>query len=163
MSPKKRVLQVQAFDDIVVIGISTTLTDYKLTWHLNQSLGLDMKKLPGLPGPQPHAGPLSFYYYNAGENENVFSMLQLVNEGYRLLSLPVPIDYLLVVRNSIKDENLAHILTTIRGIKDVLAAWQIDPSKTKGLEAVLEALEFHELSLTRQPAPRRSRPGLPND
>lgn len=159
MAQKKRVLQVQPFDDIVVLGISTTLSDYKLTWYLNEVLKLDLKKMPGLPGSDEEAEPFSFYYYDGGENENIFSILQLSREGHRLLAMPVPVDYLMVVRNSIKAEDLARMLSSIRSIRGVLAAWQIEPAKTKGLEPLLEALEFHELSLMRQPPPRRFRPG----
>ncbi len=159
MAQKKRVLQVQPFDDIVVIGISTTLSDFKLTWYLNEALKLDLKKMPGLQSLDKHSEPFSFYYFDGGENENIFSLLQLARDGQRLLVMPVPVDYLMVVRNSIKADNLALMISTIRSIREVLAAWQIDPAKTKGLDPLLETLEFHELSLMRQPPPRRFRPG----
>ncbi|HMM11517.1 MAG TPA: IPExxxVDY family protein [Bacteroidales bacterium] len=158
MAPKKRVLQVQPFDDIVVIGISTTLSDYKLTWHLNEALKIDLKKMPGFQGATGEIDPYSFYYYDGGENENIFSLLQLAREGHRLLAMSVPVDYLMVVRNSLKSENLARMLQAIRSIRDVMAAWQIEPEKTKGMDPLLEALEFHELSLLRQPPPRKFRP-----
>lgn len=157
MAPKKRVLQVQPFDDIVVIGISTTLSDYKLAWHLNEALKLELKKVPGIPAVEPDSEPYSLYYYDGGENENVFSLLQLAREGRRLLVMPVPLDYLMVVRNILKHENLQRMLSVIRTIRDVSAAWQIDPAKTKGMDPLLEALEFHELSLRPTPAPRRFR------
>jgi hypothetical protein len=160
MTPKKRILQVQPFDDIAVIGISTTLIDYKLAWHLNEALKLNLKKVAGLPDGESKAEPYSLYQYDGGENENSFSLLQLLRDGRRLLVMPVPVDYLMVVRNSLKPEKLQRMLSDIRTIKNVLAAWQIDPAKTKGMDPLLEALEFHELSLRRPPDPRRFRSNL---
>lgn len=160
MAPKKRILQVQPFDDIVVVGISTTLSDYKLTWHLNDALCLELKKMTGFSPEDQTSEPHSFYYYDAGENANIFSLLQFIRNGRKLLALPIPVDYLMIVRNGLKPDNLARILSAIRSIRNVLAAWPIDLSKTKGLDPLLEAIEFHEMGLKRQSLPRSIRPGL---
>ena len=75
MKPKSNKIQIASFDDTTVIGINSTLIDYKLAWSINNKLSLDLARYDDLIF---EGAPFSFFYYNAGENYNVYNLVSLM-------------------------------------------------------------------------------------
>lgn len=155
MVAKKKTLVVNPFDDITVVALTTTLKDYKLAWHLNETLRLGLKKYPGLQYTEAGPYEFSFYYYDAGENMNVFNLIQLQTEGMKLLKLPMPVDFLWIIRNNIDDQRLEEWLGSIRKIPGLSMAFVLDVDKYKMIDPLLEMIELHEFNLLREQGPRR--------
>ena len=48
MNPKDRKIQIASFDDTTVIGINSSLPDYKLAWSINHKLSIDLARYDDL-------------------------------------------------------------------------------------------------------------------
>jgi hypothetical protein len=154
MSAKKRILNVVPFDDLVVLGISATLKDYKMGWFLNQELRIELKKMTSFRFHEATEEGHSFFYYDEGENLNVFNLIQINAEGGRLIQLPVPTDYLLIIRNPIADAKLTQIMGVMRKIQGVMAVYKLDIERLKQIDPLLEQIELHEFTLLREQSPK---------
>lgn len=150
MSPKK-ILKVEAFDDIRLIGINTTNRDYKLAWHINQALQIDLSKQDDIQvadadGQKHH---FSFYYYYAGENLNTFNLVGNHSAERSFVGLKMKTDFFLIVRNPLTDAQLAVFTQKIKQIPNVLMAFNLEPSKHKEVDVMLEQVELHEFKTMR--------------
>lgn len=141
---------VNPFDDITVVALSTSLKDYKLAWHLNEALALDLKKMTGLKVDAAPTEPFSFYYFDAGENMNVFNLLQLHNEGVKLIKLPMLVDFLFIIRNTITEGKLEEWLLTLRKIQGISLVVLLEIEKLKMIDPLLEMIELHEFAILRE-------------
>lgn len=139
---KKNKLTVAPFDDIHLIGINSTLVDYKLAYHFNNSLKFNFIRLKELK--VDNELPYAFFYYNAGENYNAYNLVSLRNKEHVCIKLNPQIDYLLIVRNHTTEDRLNQLVKGIRGINGVSYAYVMDLSKIPSLDALLERIEMHE-------------------
>ncbi|MBS4057138.1 MAG: IPExxxVDY family protein [Bacteroidetes bacterium] len=156
MAAKKNVIKVDPFDDLIVICISSTGKDYALAWHINDKLGLELSRRDDLLKADTFGDlSFSFYYFDEGENQNIFNLIANNSEGNLLLSLPLRTDYFLIIRNRINEARLTQILNTLRSIPQVQLAYQLDLSKHKQVDVMLEEVEFHELSTLKKQQKRQ--------
>ena len=139
---KKNKLSVAPFDDIQIIGINSTLADYKLAYFFNTELNFNFIRLNEVLLDDEH--PYAFFYYNAGENRNVYNLVSLRHQGLPCLKLKPQMDYLLIVRNHITDDRLELLVKRIRSIRQVTYAYTMDLSKTPAMDVLLERIEMHE-------------------
>lgn len=151
MAPRKNILKVEPFEDLRVIGIATTKRDYVLAWHMNEKLGLDLKRLDNLRAEEgEETSGFPFYYYDEGENQNTFNLLSNNGDGELMLKMPARIDFFLIIRNPVNETRFASIVNTLRNISGVLMAFELDLVKHKQLDTILEELEFHEMSIQKK-------------
>lgn len=155
MTTKKKTLHVTPFDDLCIIGISTHMKDYKMAWHLNEALRLDLKKLTGFRLTPNDPIEHSFYYFDEGENLNVFNLLKTQTEGQRIVLFQVPTDFLLIIRNPVPEKRRIDIISITRKIPEVQHAYIIDIIKNKQLDPLLELIEFHEFNMIREQSSRK--------
>lgn len=139
---KKTKLVIAPFDDIHIIGINSTLVDYKLAYHFNETLNFNFIRLKEIL--LDDVLPYAFFYYNAGENRNAYNLVSLRHKDHLCLKLTPQIDFLLVVRNPIKDDRLAQLVKNIRTIKGVTYAYIMDLSKSPAIDVLLERIEMHQ-------------------
>lgn len=148
MHARKKTLQSQPFDNIILLGIATTLPDYKLAWHINNRLAINLVKHQDiLPTPNGASSSYSFYLFDQGENLNVFNLVSLSSEGHRWIRLSVSTDYLFVIRNALDQERLDYYIRAIRSIPHIVHAFIVDTKKDKGIDILLETIEFHEMEI----------------
>ncbi|MBP5643956.1 MAG: IPExxxVDY family protein [Bacteroidales bacterium] len=147
MAKKKNKIVVEPFDDIKIIGISSHLEDYKLAWHINKLLNINLVKYPDIVNEDEME--FSFYLYDGGENCNTFNLVEIANADGRWVNFNPPTDYLIIIRNFINDENLAKTLDLIRHIEGVQFAYLVDVSMNSKIDALLEDIEMHEIELVK--------------
>ena len=138
---KKNKPTVEPFDDIQIIGINATLADYKLAYYFNTELGFNFTRLEDIL--LDNQNPYAFFYYNAGENRNVYNLVSLRHQGQPCVKLKPQMDYLLIVRNHITDERLEQLIKNIRSIRQVTYAYIMDLEKSPALDVLLERIEMH--------------------
>lgn len=150
-SPTKRtVLQSEPFDDILIMGISSTHTDFVMAWHLNNRLNLNLVKKENLHFIDKKVKEqLSFYYCNRGENDSVYNLVLLNKTIAGLTGLPPSTDYMLILRNNIANLHLDQLRRNIRAIPGVVISYVIEWQKFKNLDTLLELIDLHELSIVR--------------
>lgn len=145
---KKNKLVIAPFDDIHLIGINTTLVDYKLAYYFNEMLRFNFVRLKEIL--LDDILPYAFFYYNAGENRNAYNLVALKSGNHLCLKLNPHIDFLLIIRNHLTDERLAQLVKLVRGIKDVTYAYSLDLSKIPAIDVLLEKIEMHERDYLQQ-------------
>ena len=146
----KRKLQLASFDDIKIVGINTPLADYKIAWHINKKLCLDLIRYTDIP---IDGNEYSYFYYAAGERCNIYDLVALSRDHSSWMNLTPHVDYLLFIRNEITDERLSEIIRNLREIKGVAHAFLVEI--TKNLDPFLEKIELHEISIQEKLATRR--------
>ena len=139
---KKNKLVISPFDDIHIIGINSTLIDYKLAYYLNDTLNFNFIRLKEIL--LDDILPYAFFYYNSGENRNAYNLVSLRHKDHLCVKLNPQIDFLLIVRNPIKDDKLEQLVKSIRTIKDVTYAYVMDLSKSPTMDVLLERIEMHQ-------------------
>lgn len=159
MTPKRKILKVDPFDDIHIIGINTTHRDYKLAWYLNENLKTDFSKLDDIetPGLEGEMLRFPFYYYNAGENLNVYNLIGNRSSGQIFTRLSIQTDYFLIIRNFLQAEKLALINQQIKLIPNVMMAYRVDAVREKNIDLMLEEVELHEFKTLRSSKARLPR------
>lgn len=145
MVRRKKKIVVEPFDDIKIIGVCSSLEDYKLAWHINKSLNINLVKFSDIINEE--GKEYSFYLYVGGENCNTFNLVNIVGSQGRWMNLPLAANYLIVIRNFIIEENLAVILDKIEHIEGVQATYLINSSKNSKINVLLEDIEIHELGI----------------
>ena len=142
---KKTKFVVEPFDDIRIIGINTAMFDYQLAWNINKFLKLNLVKYKDITSDAENF--FSFYLYDAGENSNTFNLVALSNEETKWVSFSPQTDYLLIIRNYIKDSDFQSVLTKIKSIPKVIYAYSVDLAKNAKIDTILEDIEMHELDI----------------
>lgn len=142
---KKTKFVVEPFDDIRIIGINTGMFDYQLAWNLNKAIKLNLVKYKDITSDGESF--FSFYLYDAGENSNTFNLVALSNEDTKWVSFSPQTDYLLIIRNYIKDSDFQSLLTNIKAIPKVAYAYIIDLAKNSKIDTILEDIEMHEMEI----------------
>lgn len=142
MAVKKNRLKVAPFDDIHIIGINSSLIDYKLAYYLNEKQNFNLVRLNDVLLDETY--PYAFFYFNAGENRNVYNLVSLRHKDHLCIKLNPHIDYLLIVRNHITPERIAQLVKNLREIKNVNYAYTMELSRTPAIDILLECIEMHE-------------------
>ncbi len=142
---KKTRFIVEPFDDIRIIGINTGMYDYQLAWNLNKAAKLNLVRYKDITSDGENF--FSFYLYDAGENSNAFNLVAMSNEETRMISITPQTDYLLIIRNYIKDSDFQALLAKIKAIPKVFYAYVIDPGKISKIDTILEDIEMHETEI----------------
>lgn len=145
MAKKKQIIIVEPFDDIKIVGISTSLIDYKLAWHINKQLNINLAKYDDIINND--GLEFSFYLYDGGENRNTFNLVEIANKEGKWVSFFPPTDYLLIIRNFISDDKLEAVLEMIKNIEGVNHAYLIDLDMNSKIDTILEDIEMHEIEL----------------
>ncbi len=145
MVKKKKKIVVEPFDDIKIIGICTHLEDFKLAWHINKLLNINLVKYSDIVNED--GMEFSFYLYDGGENCNTYNLVEISNSEGRWVTFSPATDYLIVIRNFINDENLAKHLEKIKHIEGVQLAYVIDLDMNSKIDALLEDIEMHEIDI----------------
>lgn len=135
MKPKSNKIQIASFDDTTVVGINSTLVDYKLAWGINDKLSLDLARYDDLVF---EGAPFSFFYYTAGENYNVYNLVSLVSKDRVLYPFSPRLDYLFLIQNTLSVEKQINIMRGLREVEGIVHAFVLE--KDKNLRQVLETI-----------------------
>jgi len=130
MEKKKKVHKLALdFDpDFTLIAIASHENDYRLTWSLNKSLGLDLKKEGDLEINHPKHKILCNYSMYHGSDKSGYSDVHLISnkseKGFLMPELK-NIDFILRIAN-VDDEFFDQILIKLKKIDIVITAFTID-------------------------------------
>lgn len=135
MKPKSNKIQIPSFDDTTVVGINSSLPDYKLAYSVNNALAIDLARHDNLVF---EGAPYAFFYYTAGENYNVYNLVSLVSRERVLYTFNPRIDYLLLIQNTLSPERQMAIMRSLRRAEGIIHAFVL--GKDKNLRVVLETI-----------------------
>lgn len=136
MAAKKKIhkLAIEIESDYSLIGIASHENDYRLSWAINKSLGLDLKKKEDLTLDHPKNKILINYSLFIFDDENNYITYNLIsNKSEKGFLIPEMknIDFVLRVSGS-PDQNLLNdLLFKLKKIDIVITAFQINEVSEK--------------------------------
>ena len=136
-------IDLVSFSDIVVIGINSSLMEYKLAWCLNEALSLDFTRRVDLVS---NGDVYPLYHCHLYENSPVYDLLALNSGDKNLLRSKPRIDYLFLVRNEPYIERIDNMLQKIKETEGVSYAFLMEGQRTK-IEPILYDIELHEVKM----------------
>ncbi len=151
---KRIIKDIPDEEDLVILGISTTLKDYGLAYYINKVLSLnlvrgnDLKRcaeenedLPGFPFFLHEKTPLKQNIYLIG-NKN--------KENWLIPELKLT-DFLLVIKGPSTPSGIQQVIKTLRQIPNLMAALRINMKEVKQAETFLADFDFHTVPIRQKP------------
>jgi hypothetical protein len=123
-----------------MFGISCHLKDYRLSYHLNHRLELSFVKMDDFLG-------FSFYYCRDEDCFNSYYLLGNRSQESILLPDLKQTDFLLLVEGPFKKIQKERLLEKIRGIQNVLTAFEVRFETIKNYNVLLSDLELHHMNI----------------
>jgi hypothetical protein len=126
-----------------LFGVSCHLKDYRLSFNLNQQLDLDLVKMDDFMG-------YSFYYCRDEDCFNAYYLLG--NRGPETILLPdlKQTDFLLFVEGPFKKVQKERLLEKIKGIQNVLTAFEVRFETIRNYNVILTDLELHLMNILKE-------------
>lgn len=125
-----------------LFGVNTISGDYRLCWHLNKTLNLDLRKelKPIVIPDDQHQMNTRFYYHKCYDNDAQATYLLLSNKSGSVFLVPEhkKADFVLMVEHSAVLDPIK-ILKKIQNLKQVLMAFPINPDGLKSKNNLLLA------------------------
>lgn len=143
---------VPSFDGTNVIGIKSTLPDYKLAWSLNNKLSIDLARKDDF---EQNDGIFPFYLYQASKNDPIYNLVANTYIERTLLNFSPRVDFLFLIRNEQFPQRIESILQKIKEIEGIGYAFLMESQKPK-VEQILYGFEQHEVEIERKAKERNS-------
>ena len=136
----RKTLKFEIDLDFVLIAITTSLRDYRICHHINKRLNFHFTKSPDLEVDIIQSGgPVFFslyqYHWEASETDFYF-IANKGSDGYLVPEMR-KVDYFMMIKNYIDDDDLDKLVTDLNKIQEIVAAVKIDPKKIKSRENLL--------------------------
>jgi len=136
----KRILKFEIDLDFVLIAVTSSLKDYRVCYLINKHLKFNFVRQPDLEVDiyqtnDPVLFSIFHYYWETTETEFYF----IANKGSDGLLIPEmrEVDYFIMIKNYIDEDDLDNIITLLNRIPEIMAAVKIDPKKIKSRENLL--------------------------
>ena len=131
-------------DDLSIIGISSSLPDYRLVWCINNNLNFNFKyeDFPFIPAKQIENINFSFFQHHDKENFKWFYFLSNKSQNKFLISDFKSIDYLLFIKGMVDELLINETILKIKKIKNVHLTQLLDLKKIKHLDLILNDFEL---------------------
>jgi hypothetical protein len=134
--------------DYRLVGIASSLKEYKLCHHLNQLLDCDFRKLdPLIFEPKDRTRKIEFSVFQAGDEEKTYLVFSNKNLGEYLLPEVSNFDYILQLRGKFTEGEMRFLMEGIKQFPELLMSAEIPLKKIKSRERLVyeEKKETHRL------------------
>ena len=154
MAKRKQILRLGPGNDICLIGISCHLKSYRLSFAMDKSLGLSFSRIEDFIVQGNTNGMLGYPFLMVEDDDlkNQFCLVGNHHPQGKLVPALGQVDFFLMASNPMEQNILNGMIKKIRGIPQVLAAYQIDPAGTRDIDLLLEEMELHLLMANRSRA-----------
>jgi len=136
----KLVLKYEIDLDFVLIALTVPLKDYRLCFNINKQLNLEFYRIEELSLQLNSNAPVSYfsmYYYQYSQTETDFFLL--ANKGTESFLIPEmkTVDFFILIKNYIDEEDLTNFISGLKKIPEVQAAVEVDPKRLKSKENLI--------------------------
>ncbi len=131
-----------------LLGLSTQLKDYRLSFLLNKLPGFRFTRFDDLMVTMPDVKePVSFSLYTCYDEENFNSYTLLSNRSSDHFLVPSvrQTDYLMMIEGPFKKQQKDDLLKALRTVPNILLATEINTSSIKQFESLISDLELHHM------------------
>ena len=124
--------------DFVLIAITSPLKDYMLCYKINKQLTTGFARIEELEIPSKDG--FSFFsryqYTTPGTETDFFLLANRGTEGFLIPEMK-RVDYFILIRNFIDDEDLNHLLEGLNKLPEIVVAVEVNPEKLKSKENLI--------------------------
>ena len=136
----KLILKYELDLDFVLIALTVPLRDYRLCFNINKQLNLEFYRIEELSLQVNSNSAVSYfsrYHYHFPQTETDFYLL--ANKGTESFLIPEmkTVDYFIVIKNYVDEEDLLNFITGLNKIPEVQVAVEVDPQKLKSKENLI--------------------------
>lgn len=145
---KKLILKLDNTSECSIIGISSHLKDYRLSFNINRKLNFQLKKLNDLiiiKGKNKKTQKYSLFHYEQPDTLNIIYLLSNNNPNGKLIPSQKQTDYFLLIKDIIDDQRKNKIIKAIKAILNVLMIYEINPNTIKNIDSILTEVELQGL------------------
>jgi hypothetical protein len=136
----KTYLKLSLDFDFILLAITASLKDYVLCHHINTKLYFNFEKIDdhevyfNIDEP-----PLVFskYFFYVEEGDNEYFLINNRNPEGFLIPEMNKVDFFMIIRQYIDQEDLSNIISRLNKIPDIQVAAKIDPAKLKSRENLI--------------------------
>jgi len=151
--PRKIKLDTASEAATALIGIATTLADYRLVHFINQNTGIKLVSAADLPSYNPKTDSLLYFPFFTCHYLDLrtdFCLIANFNGSNILIPSLKQINYFLLLQGAANQQHIDTIIRSIRQIKGIQAVLAINQSGVKELTPLLEDLELHKLDMQKK-------------
>ncbi len=134
MTVKKHKLSLGTEENHELVGISSHENDYRVTWAINQALGIQLARAGKLQVPAAKGDEiLEFpaYQYDDGDNFVQYNLYANTSENGFLAKEMKNIDYLLKVKGEIEPSDIDDLVGKLRQHELISLAFRVELSSLK--------------------------------
>ncbi|HLP21104.1 MAG TPA: IPExxxVDY family protein [Chitinophagales bacterium] len=136
----ERKIKNELSTDYILVGIASSLKEYKLCYHLNQLLACDFKKLKDLIfEPTDRTRKIQFSVFTGCDegDRNQFIVFSNKNLDEVLLPEISNFDYILQIHGKFEEEEMKNLMEGIREFPEVVMTAEIPLKKIKSKERLV--------------------------
>ncbi|MFA8301251.1 MAG: IPExxxVDY family protein [Hyphomicrobiales bacterium] len=133
-----------------LIGISSSLKEYRLAYFINRALGLDLRRLKDLRTTgkaNDEVTPFSLFSYPEENNHITYYLLSNKNTRSNLIPDLRTTDYFLLIKKKIENSKIADVLNRLKRVSTIQTAFLLEISNIRDFFYILTDLEIHEIEL----------------
>lgn len=140
---KKLSVDANSYDGHALCAIVSHLKDYRLAYYINNALNIKLKKYDDLTINENN---ISYSWYHFKNSSNSLIYYLVANHHPDGKFIPVQnVDYFLFLKNIFEDQQKEMLISKLRKVNDIIMIFEQDMQKVKKMDAIHEAIEFHEL------------------
>jgi|688.fasta_scaffold826564_1 hypothetical protein len=135
---KKKIRKLETEYNFQLIGISCAEEDYKLCWLFNRALEFDFERIDELEIMLPDKQlEFAVFEYQDQEAEVTYHLIANRNQQGILVAEERQSDYFLKISGDFFSPDLPELVSSIRQIPNVMAAYPLVPKKIKSIDNLL--------------------------
>jgi len=123
-----------------LLGISSAVDDYKLSWHLSEIFGVEFKRSPDLEIIDSRFSDFQIFSIYETEDENLGNRIKIVsNKGAAgfLIDELKNIDYFIIIYDCENKDFLDKLIVKLKSISGISAVFRLNPENLKSREKLL--------------------------
>jgi RIO-like serine/threonine protein kinase len=136
----KTILKYEPDLNFVLLAITAALKDYRLCFKINKQMGTNFNRITELElvfNADESLFYFSRYYYKDLQTETEYYILSNKGTEGFLVAEMKEVDFFLLIRNYIDNEDLKQVITALNKIPEVLVAVEVNPKKLKSKENLI--------------------------
>ncbi|WP_026897579.1 IPExxxVDY family protein [Daejeonella oryzae] len=136
----KTTLKYELDLDFVLLAITAPLKDYRLCFKINKQLNFDLSRKDELElffSASEVPVYYSRYLYHQAHTDTEFHLIANKGTGGFLIPEMKTVDFFLLIRNYIDEEELRALISSLNKIPEILVAVEVDPKKLKSKENLI--------------------------
>jgi len=131
------------FSDYYIYGLSTFLKDYKLCWHLNKSMQINMEHLPGLLVDGLTSRTYSLFAHREVSELTDVILLSNFDQHIPWFSKAAHFHYFFIITGNPLSSQLKYFEKSLKKIPQMLLVTKLNSAEKKLVHPLLTDLELH--------------------